>query len=713
MAETPISGDRQAVIKRIKEWVLLQRDDIKYRFGHLQVPPGIMDQATTDESVAIAIWREVTDARPDVFVIQLTRDYKANEIDTNRTPARHQIASSLRDRGGFDMGNWSYDQFFNKLVREGFPHAGSLPHEVDLRRPYEVLFIVDIDSDFSADFLHLLVAILPWARAKSAIVPGALIRILTMSSDPLHPLVQTLFRLEEACPTSQFEMLPAGDQHETVEVALEADMITAMVRKAASLSPNSPNSTHTAVSFQAWRPTSLEGWTSETINFNTPELNTSACNEGQRRLVWHNEGVYVPERHVRSDYVHILTSKSRLRRIFDHKTNHIVAVNVKVSESEQRDQLSWANRADTCGSKVIIYKETGAVAPTLPRRMNALGHQLPGFLVGLSQLASWPIKADEVMAAIASVDEAAFYETKRWLIEQNLVGFDGPTPLPILALPWAAHEKYFSILPLVKYDAQLARFLSESSRSQRVTYVKVQVAALLTLGVDKLVHINTAKTTAKEVSEYSSYGLTGPLSGLGTMWLFLNLVKKAIAIRGFVKPPGPMLTALGGAVTVNDRGACQFMWVVASLRAVLRNLSTPVWTTDLIVDTETDVLTEEEFKEILWDFLRAFIHQTCSTSGPEHGGPSRILDVVSQQEIDQHELAFWAIRWDQIMLKDGQTKRSAGVYTRLTRVPGHSRVTLQDWTWIPMCLLLQWKREMKSLDKLKGPPPLGSNADEL
>lgn len=709
MAETPFSGERQAVINRIREWVLLPREGIRYRFAHLQVPPGLMDQSTTDESVPTAIWKEITDTRPKAGVIHITHSHKALEGVLNRTDFWRQIASGVSDRGGLDMGTQSYHECLMQMRSSDFPQVGSAPPDDEFSRLSDVLFVVDIDSDFPVDLSLLLVALLPWVASKSAVVPGVRFGLLTMSSDPLHPFVQCLFQIHEDCPTSQFQMLAAGDsQGETVEVALAADMMSAMVRKAATLNPDS---SQTVVSFQAWRATHLQGWTSETINFDTFDRDQCVCNHGERRIVWHCEAVRVPERMVRSDYVHIFTSNSRLRRIFDRKTNHIVAVNVKVSASEQRDQLSWANRADTRQSKVILYKQPGHVVAAGPRRLDIAGHQLAGFLAGLAELADWPIQADRVMEGLGRVDQAALRETKRWLVEQNLVGFDGPTSAPVLALPHAAHPAFFAVLPLVKYDARLARFLSESIRSPRATLVKVQVATLLTFGIDKLVHINTAKTTAKEVLEYSSFGLVGPLSGCGTMWLFLNLVKRAIAEKDpDNKTPGPVLTALGGAVSINSHGTRHFSHLMGVLRDTL--LALDIDTTFMDPGAETGFLTEAEFMDVLWDFLRAFVQQTCTTSGPEHGA-SKILDVVSRQEMDQHELALWAIRWDLIKQKDVQTRCSTGVYTRLTRGPGHPRVTLRDWNWIPLHLLLRWKREMKPLHELKGPRPHGSNADEL
>ncbi|KAL6412636.1 uncharacterized protein AUP68_03840 [Ilyonectria robusta] len=314
------------------------------------------------------------------------------------------------------------------------------------------------------------------------------------------------------------------------------------------------------------------------------------------------------------------------------------------------------------------------------------------------------------MAALGRVDPVALRETKTRLVQHGLLAFDGPSPGPVLALPRAAHQVFFAVLEDVEYDARLARFLSESPRNPRSTLVKVQLATLLTLGLHKMVQIIIEDAAVEDVLQLASTGLVGTFSGLGTMWLLLNIVKAAIVGMGNrPRVPGEVLPVLHGC-PVFVQGLHDFEELSARLRGSL--LSLGIETTAMSPDTETGTLRTSEFEDILWDFLRAFSHQTCIVRGLERRALT-FLDIESQQELGCDKRANWAIRWDLIDRFDGRTRFWAGVYTSLGRNPGRSIACMLDFNWIPLSLLERWKREMRPLSEPRGPPSFGPNADEV
>ncbi|KAH6997289.1 hypothetical protein EDB80DRAFT_814479 [Ilyonectria destructans] len=697
MAEALFSGDRRSVIRRIEEWSRPGRGRNTMRFAHLQVPPGVMEQSSTEDSVPCAIWTEVTNARISVDVSHVTGECKAKDIVESRMRAWYQTHPGVVQPDGMSLDTKSYREMVDTMRKASFPRGGGTMPASILPPMSGSLWIIDIDPDMPADLMRVLALVLPWAEANSRVRPVTSMRVLAMSSDPLHPLVQGLFQDWETCPTSQFQILEAGvGQVETVDVASTTDMMPVVMRKAASLGPEA---SQTVVSFNFLQGGCPQDWSRDSILFNN----------AQRSILLHGYGARVPERSIGSDYVHVITHGSRYRQIFDYRTNTIVKVQVKVSASEQRDQLSWANRADTRHSNVILYKEHGDFNTARPRRLDVAGHQLSGFLASLAEFAHWPIRADRLMAALGRVDPVALHETKRRLVQQGLLAFNGPSPAPVLALPHATHKVFFAVLEDVEYDARLARFLSESPRNPRSTLVKVQLATLLTLGMHKMVQISTDHITVEDVLQFASVGLVGSYSGLGTMWLFLNIVKAAIVGMGHrPRLPRQIVQVPGSSVSV--RGLCDFEELSARLRGSL--LSLGIETAVMNPDTETGSLTTLEINDILWDFLRAFAHQICIMRGLERRLLT-FLDVESQQELSCNNLGIWAIRWGLIERFDGRTRFWAGVYTSLGRDPGRPLASMLDFNWIPLSLLERWKQEMKPLSEPRGPPSFGSNVDEV
>ncbi|KAL6412637.1 hypothetical protein AUP68_03841 [Ilyonectria robusta] len=330
MADALFSGDRRSVLRRIEEWSRPGRGRNTLRFAHLQVPPGVMEQSSTEDSVPCAIWTEVKNARINVNVSHVTGGCKAKDIVESRMRAWNQTHPGGVQPDGMSLDTKSYREMVDTMRKASFPRVGRTMSASILPLISGSLWIIDIDPDMPADLMRVLALVLPWAEANSRVQPVKSIRVLTMSSDPLHALVQRLFQDWETCPTSQFQILePIVGQFETVDVASTTDMMPVVMRKAASVGPEASQTNGMP-----------QDWKQDWIFFNVSRRNHFVLEDAERSILMHAFGARVPERWIGSDYVHVITHGSRDRQIFDYRMNTIVKVEVKVSASELRDQLS-------------------------------------------------------------------------------------------------------------------------------------------------------------------------------------------------------------------------------------------------------------------------------------------------------------------------------------------------------------------------------------
>ncbi|KAG3181664.1 hypothetical protein PC129_g25388 [Phytophthora cactorum] len=80
-----------------------------------------------------------------------------------------------------------------------------------------------------------------------------------------------------------------------------------------------------------------------------------------------------------SDYLHIIVGETRRREILDSQTSQVVKVNLKLSASERRQQLSWVKRTDLGPRKVCVYMEADHLneeSEQLPRQVDATSSQV-------------------------------------------------------------------------------------------------------------------------------------------------------------------------------------------------------------------------------------------------------------------------------------------------------------------------------------------------
>lgn len=492
--------------------------------------------------------------------------------------------------------------------------------EQDTILPSKVLFLVDVDPDFSADFVLALTVLATWTAEISRKQPDAIVRVLTMSSEPIHRVVNGVFRLH-AEDVEKFSVL---DPRENV-----------------------------------------------------------------------TETAQIPAGNEAGDI--------RTRRIFDRTHNQIVSVKLKLPASECAEQVSWSDRVDCRDATVVVYRDADflSVESLPPRRMDAAESQLGGFLAGLAR----PIRHWRVVDLVCPGDPVPVTQTIDRLSKRNVLHLDDTPLFPQLSLPNGRREVFFALLPLVGYDDRIAQFLSERSTSPTVTLAKVQMAALMVIGVNDVVQIHQTENTLNLGD--AECGIAGQFASRGTIWMVLGLTKKALLMREAYSIGGAECPVQGEDIIVDLKLAAKF-WKLAFTMANLL-VTHGVEVLDLSLDEEEKgQLSEEDFLEISWDLLQAFVHQIAVRDGSN----GLTQDVLSFRMVRFTKKVLLGIDWALIRGRDSGYQLAAGVYTNLTKPSKDSLAQVCDWTWIPGLLVTRKFRESGSLDTVRT-ATLQVNLDEV
>lgn len=689
MDQNDIPDDWDRAMRKIADWATTpdSGETGKIPFCHIQ-GRAITSNSCSDESVPVSLWMAMPVLCPEMLVIHVFSAVKAVGI------ALHQPGEMFRKRMDktvescvFRIVTLSYASIIEILRANSIPPTDSAQPEgweKDIL-PSKVLFVVDVDPDFSVDFALALVALATWTAGMFKDRPGAAVRLATMSSEPLHPVVSGIFQIHTADFPEVPEFLledPILNVAETVHIP-RGDQNGAMSALTDTITRLGAARVHTAVCFRPrWASDERlsETWELAELLADVPDYAGGFNWKKNCRVIFTEVGLRLPEKLIDSEFVHIITSDTRARFIFDSSLKQLVRVNLKLSASERAEQSSWADRIDCRDATVVLYKDAyfDNIESLPPRIMDVANSKLGGFMAGLAQFTGWNIKPRSVFDIICQHDSDTVMIER--LIERKLVHFDGPNFVPRICLPNAADGVFSHLLPLVDYDDRVAQFLSVQSSSPKIALIKVQIAALILVGVDDIVGIFQPKTTsAQDVLAAARCGPTGLFANRGIIWRVLGLIKTAFIMNphgwddGSFQDPDCMLA--GGQVTVDLLRVKKVMDTANALTKFLTHLEVEV--PEMDIRNESGHLSEEDFLEISCHLHEAYVHQIAYKRRSVAGAK----DSVSSETLQCSENAQFGIDWDLISQEDDKTKWYAGIYTSLIKTP--KSVRIRGWTWIP------------------------------
>ncbi|KAF5547729.1 hypothetical protein FMEXI_5055 [Fusarium mexicanum] len=348
------------------------------------------------------------------------------------------------------------------------------------------------------------------------------------------------------------------------------------------------------------------------------------------------------------EQIHLCLTTFREQTIFDPYTEQMARIRLLTSEEERREQVALAFRTSNVPLRVAVYCDQGTIDHFVEfgaseRRLKIHNGHAPGFLLALV------CRSDEDVSGA----EKGFF---------NLLG----TTL---------HERTSlvqKLLPIVDFDHRLAVFVARPTHSAKVLKVKLQLAAILVTGIERL--FSVAPRGNMPYEEYNNslvntcQGWTCLLSHTGSMWLAVGLWKDGTAAVERLDK------SAAGTYLIDKRLCLSYIPVLPD--------SLP----------ETGGLSESESDEIREHLAWAYLHQVVQTKRALNGeifhrllNGTRDIYSITLPPWTFDESDFNALLADDIpYYNDGShDDRIFGIFHGMSREFVMSNFYLDDWNYIP------------------------------
>ncbi|KAM5342296.1 hypothetical protein ACJ41O_013262 [Fusarium nematophilum] len=560
------------------------------------------------------------------------------------------------------------------------------------------MFIIEVDPDFSTDFVLALTAAVTFASSIAEAEDTAKMRVTTMSWESIHPLTRDLFMFWKSF--TEFD-LPGLDhvQVNVVDIPGAADGIHVMDNRIAQMGHSAR---HVAFCFEDLEHPPSE-WEVTTIMPGHDATIMALDSSEDRRMFLLPCNAPLPQRLVAYDFAHVITSETSWRSIFDLRSRQVVEVALRASTSERQQQLTWSDRTDSPRSHVFVYAQRDFINgenARIPRRMEIFNSQIRGFLAALAEFIDWPEQFMNLLQ-VSQVDsqDKVIGEMIWRLSAQGLVKYDDNALGYSLALAPNTHGAFYKVLPLVGYDARIAHFLCQPSNSAIVNLAKTEAAAMLAVGVSKvlgLVNIDLSSQARSEALVAGAKGICGGFVGRGTLWVALGLTKWAAAKLARWNVTAQMMPEsflTNKSLSINNLMGVQVSDYRTALIKSLEDNGVVVRRMDFVSDSDqSDLVTEEDFDEICLHLARAFSHQIAHVQFTEEGG-IHMMDHVSQEPLRCSVDVQALVSWPHIHKADGGVV--SGIYCNASRGSRDSLNMILDWAWIPQRVWKIWRVEVE------------------
>ncbi|RTE72601.1 hypothetical protein BHE90_012987 [Fusarium euwallaceae] len=582
----------------------------------------------------------------------------------------------------------------------------------------KAFFLIEVDPDGSADFFLALYAAVEFSLSVTEEQTQAAIRLATMSWESVDEIYSRLvyqIGREITC-----FVLP-GNFERYIQICVgtgEEEQFKALVSRLEQLGSGDQ---HTVVYFSdgpgpppRWKEDEWEekGWTREKLELDNHGRFPAQDESAGSVLLQVPCGTRGFGMLGGDGYAHIIPSSTRQRLIFDMETRQVVRVDLRVSQSERRQQLSWVDRTTCQRSRVCVYLDVES-RMAHSRRRDILNNQLAGLIAGLAQFEGWPSRIRSLSRLIALLaqdgeSQGMINQTVQRLELQGVLRIETPQMDRAISLQGGIPNTFLALLPLVNYDTRLAYLLVQPS-DPMATWVKIQLAAALSIGLNNLLSIDMEHCSLEDLSYIKiarDIGYAAKLAPFGTLWTALGLMKRGkyeFVHRDNSRPFVDDKVVLSGSACQEWEGRCR------EIHGVLSPGQPPVDVLD-----EIGTLTEEQADGFHWDCLRAFAFQIAVLTFPRDPRIPVVHDIVSGVELLVN-IALLTVDFDTI--KENDPECMVGFYTTLSRPRSAPGTMISDWNWIPSSVWKRWRRSLEAdgSDRwalLANRYTLGRNSDE-
>ncbi|RSL73886.1 hypothetical protein CEP54_000297 [Fusarium duplospermum] len=392
------------------------------------------------------------------------------------------------------------------------------------------------------------------------------------------------------------------------------------------------------------------------------------------------------------DNLHLFLSSHREQLIYDAVSGQLTLVNLPICHEERLEQIAWAVRTRNIPSRICIYTEASSIdnfisSGSRHRRLKVCNEQVGGFIAAATrEFAPWGVDTSSVLCCFfeSSIDKMAHVSMLDRLHVQGILGNKESS----IGLVGHHLDVFHKVLPVVGFDHRLALFVALPSSNAVVRQVKVQLAALLTAGIDQLFTFD-ADVSNEDLTQQCS-GWTQPLASTGTMWLALGLWRGGALEYDNYRSRRVSEETKDGKLKFDDCGVSVNVATCHEIGHTITAICDAFMAHEIPMlpvnaSRESRHLNVDECIELQKHLLQAYIFQlTRRVDGP---AGSSLYDVTTRMRIDvNHGMPYWTR--STIDFKRFQETEYAnfpsifGIYHGMEREENSSTIRLSDWTWI-------------------------------
>ncbi|KAF5990298.1 hypothetical protein FBULB1_125 [Fusarium bulbicola] len=678
------------LIDEVITWVIDDNPNERLTFGHIEGPLG--------SAKAIQLPKKILES-PRI-------------IDHRRTIIVQVLPDFKRDAVVTGQGSWSPNLQLKKgqhqptLTVETYREYEKMPDESSDR----IIFLLEADPDYSADYALALATITTFARQKTNVQRALHIKVATVSWESIHPVTRQLFHKYVGLYGTISEFLVTRYEPQPAQPVILKDVPSDLLRygtvsnDSGSLCLRFRDAMHDAEDQDEGNivPSQWDPWlTTSTTKAHYPSIPAQLKQPGaQLELIHMDANSRIAELLPSYYSVSIFASPTISRVIFDRRSHQLLHTFLWISESEEIQQLSWRLRVQSYHPPDVLCLDHFTKHRATERRMKIRNEQAEGFMAALLDYTEWPRSVWDLINIVRKKDDVFNHIRDRFL-------FQGLTPsrrdTPRLPNAWFSADAFYPLLSLVNYDSRVAHFLTLNT-TPLVTMIKVHLAPMLTAANEALEMLHVQRLDLKIKTAIQGCLNQCSLENDAGTWVHRSTLWATAGLAGMIDAdetdePCPRATTplADGNIRVLTAASSRFS---AFARAIHRSLRVNEMEVQKL-DTIRAYANEENYNQVSRHLLQAYSHQVAFATKTKKklGGKElpRLYDFMTKKSFKPN-LNLAVIDWDHLF---SQEKRVYGVYTHLKRL-GDGGTTVCNWTWIPGGVWDEVEGEMERARAMKG-----------
>ncbi|KAG5750063.1 hypothetical protein H9Q69_001312 [Fusarium xylarioides] len=666
----------------------------------------------------------------DTKLVVVVAESKKAMMDKNLMPRVGAIVRDALHTGQpvrSDVAVYTYSELFTLLKSFRDPQFWNQASQ-NFCFPFTT-FMVDVDPDFSAEFVLALNAATIFTKTfnDNQQNPNTTVRLITMSSEHIHPFILKLFQRFHAI---QFFELPAIEDNYAPEHVYSSDMKKALRKIRKWIREYGRNRKNTIITF-CGEDLMPDEWRRDPYIKNLrqvqvihPGILNIIQSSNEDMLVSFPETFETDFKLDISGNVHIVGSLVRRRRILDRQTGHEVEATLMLSKREREAQISAASWFEIDDTFIRFYSPHDYLTSPhvdFSRRMKFACEQIEGFVAAWTDLGNWPDETFDILSHILNVEDAmandialppgtipsatadedsidyyninsALDRTRKRLQLQGLIGLNYTfgTAIP------ANRERFFHDLNQITTYIGKAAHATALESTPKLSQLKMHLLAALWAGMKRLIQVDWRDNNGnvnQEVRSLIGFSSTAAIARYGTLWSKLGLMEALWAkhASGFC-PNSTASHIIDGRISASTLARSTWMSYRQNISALAarENIAMPSVDGFFLRDFE---IREDEYDQLCRNFMQVYSNQVAIVT--KRGDVLKINDFASGERLDYTADVLNLVDWTYIIRQE-QDSPVLGFYTAASRVSRRTRTEISDWNWIPTRLWQEWGQTLQN-----------------